>query len=354
MPSKVVVLGGRRRPRLGRSSPSGRRSGSAVGVAAGRAGARPAPPGLPVIPGRAWSRPPSAKRSFDLGRGPDRRTSRRACPSRRCPRCRSATSSALLLPAVAVAALAALESLLSATVADAMSVGGRHDSDRELVGQGLANLGRPALRRDPRHRGHRADRGQRPVRRDLAAGRTDPRRSCSRSSCWSPRGGSARSRCAALAGVLVATAIQMVRVSSVAALLRSTRGDAAVLAVTAVATVALDLVTAVLIGLVVAGFFALQQTARSASSTRCHSTPTTTATRSARWSTSTSSPTASTVRCSSRPPTTSCSSSPTSRGCGSSSCVCRGSPRSTPPGRTCSPTPSTASSGATSPCCSPG
>ena len=50
-----------------------------------------------------------------------------------------------------------------------------------------------------------------------------------------------------------------------AALLRSTRGDAAVLAVTAVATVAVDLVTAVLIGLVVAGFFALQQTARSAS-----------------------------------------------------------------------------------------
>ena len=42
---------------------------------------------------------------------------------------------------------------------------------------------------------------------------------------------------AALAGVLIATAIQMVRVSSLAALLRSTRGDAAVLVVTAVATV---------------------------------------------------------------------------------------------------------------------
>ena len=49
----------------------------------------------------------------------------------------------LLLPALAVAALAALESLLSATVADAMSVGERHDSDRELIGQGLANLGAP-------------------------------------------------------------------------------------------------------------------------------------------------------------------------------------------------------------------
>ncbi|ABL83666.1 Sulfate transporter/antisigma-factor antagonist STAS [Nocardioides sp. JS614] len=69
---------------------------------------------------------------------------------------------------------------------------------------------------------------------------------------------------AALAGVLVATAFQMVRLSSVAALLRATRGDAAVLVVTAVATVAVDLVTAVIVGLVVAGFFALRQTALAA------------------------------------------------------------------------------------------
>ena len=49
----------------------------------------------------------------------------------------------LILPAVAVAALAALESLLSATVADGMSVGQRHDPDRELLGQGIANLAAP-------------------------------------------------------------------------------------------------------------------------------------------------------------------------------------------------------------------
>ncbi len=42
--------------------------------------------------------------------------------------------------ALAVAALGALESLLSATVADAMTVGRRHDPNRELFGQGLANL----------------------------------------------------------------------------------------------------------------------------------------------------------------------------------------------------------------------
>ncbi len=50
----------------------------------------------------------------------------------------------VLLPsALAVAALAALESLLSATVADGMTVGQRHDPDRELFGQGLANLAAP-------------------------------------------------------------------------------------------------------------------------------------------------------------------------------------------------------------------
>src|SRR5690606_15058578 len=43
----------------------------------------------------------------------------------------------LMPSAVAVAALAALESLLCATVADAMSVGQRHNPDRELFGQGL-------------------------------------------------------------------------------------------------------------------------------------------------------------------------------------------------------------------------
>ena len=49
----------------------------------------------------------------------------------------------LLLAAVAVAALGALESLLSATVADAMTVGERHDPDRELFGQGVANVVAP-------------------------------------------------------------------------------------------------------------------------------------------------------------------------------------------------------------------
>lgn len=170
---------------------------------------------------------------------------------------------ALLLPAVAVAALAALESLLSATVADAMSVGQRHDPDRELFGQGLANLASPLF-------------GGIPATAAIARTAVNVR-----------SGGTTRLSAlthavvllgimvvaarwvadiplAALAGVLIATAAQMVRVSSVAALLRASRGDAAVLVITACATIVSDLVTAVILGLVVAGWFALRQTAQSA------------------------------------------------------------------------------------------
>jgi SulP family sulfate permease len=162
-----------------------------------------------------------------------------------------------------VAALAALESLLSATVADAMSVGQRHDPDRELFGQGLANLASPLF-------------GGIPATAAIARTAVNVRAGASTrlaavthavvllaillvASRWV-----ADIPLAALAGVLITTAAQMVRVSSVAALLRATRGDAAVLVITAGATIVADLVTAVILGLVVAGAFALRQTARSA------------------------------------------------------------------------------------------
>ncbi len=170
---------------------------------------------------------------------------------------------ALLLPAIAVAALAALESLLSATVADAMSVGQRHDSDRELFGQGLANLASPLFGGIP------ATAAIARTAVNVRAGATSRLAALTHAlvllavvllaAPWV-----SEIPLAALAGVLVATAVQMVRVSSLRALLRSTRGDAAVLVVTAVATVVFDLVTAVIVGLLVAGFVALQQTARTA------------------------------------------------------------------------------------------
>lgn len=45
----------------------------------------------------------------------------------------------LVRPAFAIALLGAIESLLSATVADGM-IGTRHDSNQELIGQGIANM----------------------------------------------------------------------------------------------------------------------------------------------------------------------------------------------------------------------
>jgi SulP family sulfate permease len=69
---------------------------------------------------------------------------------------------------------------------------------------------------------------------------------------------------AAPAGVLIATAIRMVEVGSLRAMARATRSDAVILVLTAAATLALDLVKAVLIGMGVAGALALRAVARQA------------------------------------------------------------------------------------------
>src|SRR4029077_17492002 len=50
----------------------------------------------------------------------------------------------LLMPAITVGLLGAIESLMSAVVADKMS-GDRHDSNTELVAQGLANIVSPMV-----------------------------------------------------------------------------------------------------------------------------------------------------------------------------------------------------------------
>ena len=169
---------------------------------------------------------------------------------------------ALVLPAIAVAALAALESLLSATVSDSMRVGERHDPDRELFGQGVANLAAPLFGGVPATAAiARTAVNVRSGARSRLAALTHSAVLLAAVVVAAPL--VSRIPIAALAGVLIVTALHMVRVSSLSALLRATRGDATVLAITAAATILFDLVTAVLVGLVVAGFFALRQTARS-------------------------------------------------------------------------------------------
>lgn len=166
----------------------------------------------------------------------------------------------LLAPAVAVAALAALESLLSATVADGMTVGQRHDPDKELFGQGIANLAVPLF-------------GGVPATAAIARTAVNVRTGAgSRLAALTHAAVLAvivfalaplvsKIPLAALAGVLLATAIRMVEVGALRAIAKATPSDAIVLVLTAVATLALDLVYAVIIGLVVAGTLALRAVA---------------------------------------------------------------------------------------------
>lgn len=175
----------------------------------------------------------------------------------------SAAIPMLVTSALAVAALAALESLLSATVADGMSVGQRHDPDRELFGQGIANMITPLFGGVP------ATAAIARTAVNVRAGASSRLAAISHAVVLAaimlvaaPL--VAHVPLAALAGVLLATAIRMVEVSSLLALARSTRSDATLMALTATATLVLDLVAAVGIGLVLACFLAVRKIARSA------------------------------------------------------------------------------------------
>jgi len=167
------------------------------------------------------------------------------------------TLPSLLAPACAVAALAAIESLLSARVAASMSDTDPVDADRELFGQGLASIASGLF-------------GGMPATGAIARTAVNVR-------------SGARTRAsaivhslallavvylaahivaiiplAALSGVLMVTAARMISPTVVKQVLRSTRSDAIVFVVTAVITMSFDLIIAVGIGIAVAGFFALR------------------------------------------------------------------------------------------------
>lgn len=164
---------------------------------------------------------------------------------------------------LAVAVLGALESLLAAKIADGMAGAGRHDPNRELIGQGLANMISPMF-------------GGMPATGALARTAVNVR-------------GGARTRLAsvihalvllfivyigstlvgriplaALAGVLMVTAVRMVNPHAIAAIGRSTRSDLAVLALTCLVTIGFDLILAVQVGMATAAVLALRQVAHTA------------------------------------------------------------------------------------------
>lgn len=158
---------------------------------------------------------------------------------------------ALIPSAIAVAALAALESLLSAKVADKMRGGGeKHDSNRELFGQGLANIAVPFF-------------GGVPATAALARTAVNVRSNAQ--SKLAALGHSvilalvvlafaplvSQIPLAALAGVLLATTARMIKPRELIELAKETKLDALVVICTFIATVFIDLISAVIIGLAI-------------------------------------------------------------------------------------------------------
>ena len=159
--------------------------------------------------------------------------------------------------AIAVAALAALESLLSARVADGMSDVSPSKPDRELFGQGLANIasglfgGMPATGAFART----AVNVRSGARTRLSAAFHSVVLLVGvvlASSLIS------RIPLAALAGVLVMTAARMIERHAIKAIMHSTTSDAVVFLVTISITVFIDLVTAVEAGIAISGLLALR------------------------------------------------------------------------------------------------
>ncbi|MCF7548347.1 SulP family inorganic anion transporter [Pseudonocardia sp. WMMC193] len=183
-------------------------------------------------------------------------------PSPTLPTLDPAALSPLLGAALAVAALAAVESLLSARVAASMAgARGAYDPDRELVGQGLASVagglfgGMPATGAIART----AVNVRSGARTRLAA---VVHAAVILGVVYLATGPVSRIPSAALAGVLLVTSVRMVSLPTVRAVLRSGPSAALSFGVTALLTVVLDLVQAIEIGLVVAAFLALRRLAR--------------------------------------------------------------------------------------------
>ena len=159
--------------------------------------------------------------------------------------------------AISIAVLAAIESLLSAVVADGM-IGTQHDSDTELIAQGIANIaspifgGIPATGAIARTATNIKNGGKTPVAGIIHAivlllimmllGQL---------AVYIPM--------AALSAVLVSVAWNMAGIPSVRALLKGQKSDICVLVITFLITVFIDLTVAIEVGLGFAAFFFIKK-----------------------------------------------------------------------------------------------
>ena len=172
----------------------------------------------------------------------------------------------LLMPAMTVAMLGAIESLLSATVADRMT-GTRHNPNVELIGQGVANIFSPLV-------------GGLPATGAIARTATNIR-----SGARTPVAGmihaltlllillfaaplAARVPLAVLAGLLFIVAYNMGEWHEIPTLLKMTKADIAVWFATFALTVLADLTVAVEVGMVLAALLFIRRVAETTSVAR--------------------------------------------------------------------------------------
>ncbi|MGH0030793.1 MAG: SulP family inorganic anion transporter [Myxococcota bacterium] len=180
-------------------------------------------------------------------------------PVPRLPRIDLAILPELVSPAIAIALLAAIESLLSAVVADGLT-GGRHRSNAELLAQGVANVASPLF-------------GGIPATGAIARTATNVR-----NGGRSPVAGIVHAAVllaillvagswaglipmATLAGILMVVAYNMSEWHVFVRLLRAPRSDVLVLLTTFFLTVAVDLVVAIQAGVVLAALLFIRRMA---------------------------------------------------------------------------------------------
>ncbi len=180
-------------------------------------------------------------------------------PALALPHVSMAKVSALIVPAFTIAILAAVESLLSAVVADGM-IGGRHRSNMELVAQGIANIASPLF-------------GGMPATGAIARTATNVK-----NGGRTPVAGMVHALTlllitlffgrwvsliplAALAAILIVVAYHMSEWRTFRSLLRSPGSDVLVLLSTFLLTVFVDITVAIEVGMVLAAFLFMKRMA---------------------------------------------------------------------------------------------
>ena len=163
----------------------------------------------------------------------------------------------LFSPAISIAILAAIESLLSAVVADGM-IGTKHNSNMELIALGIANIiaplfgGIPATGAIARTATNIKNGGRTPIAGIIhAVTLLLVMLIFGRYAVYIPM--------ATLAAILVSVAINMAGIPAIKALCKGQKSDISVLVVSFLLTVFIDLTVAIEVGLIMAAYFFIKK-----------------------------------------------------------------------------------------------